>query len=284
MTTFRAPWQDPNLYPPARLKDGRMGVWHDGQVEPMTLAGIVLGVSQDLGGEKPSGPGISLVEMPGEDRVVDVVDLPEVQRAMAHHLDDSLSRDIQQQGWIAWLLGPLILAGTLAGLNIGYFSIQVITSGQTWWESLQDRRSLRTSPGEYFAALSAKRRFDYWVSRSKWHAQWRTWSLGAVFLLVFLAEVVSGLEPAVDRAALVKSEVWAGQVWRLLTAALMHGSFMHLAMNGFAWISLGVLLERVVRPSLLFPLFLLSALGGNVASLIFLPLQPSLGASGGIMG
>jgi membrane associated rhomboid family serine protease len=283
---YQSPWQQPNLYPPARLKDGRLGVWHEGQVEAMTLEGILAGVLQDLGekdGKHATRP-IGWVEVPGQDRVVDVIELPEVQALMRDHLDGKLSQAVKQQGWITWIAGPLILGAAVAGLNLGYLSIQVISSGQAWWEALHDRRSLRKDPDLFFAHLSAKRRFEYWVSRVRWYVHWRTWFMTALFTSVFLMQLWAGMDTSVSSAALVKPEVWNGQVWRLLSASLMHGSIMHILMNGFAWLSLAVLIERAVQPTLLVPVFLLSALGGNVASLFLAPTQSSLGASGGILG
>jgi rhomboid protease GluP len=86
-------------------------------------------------------------------------------------------------------------------------------------------------------------------------------------------------------AGLFKSAFLEGQYWRLLTSATVHGGIIHLAFNAYALYVLGRLIETLSNRSHLAIVFLLSAIGGGLMSLAFMPGDiPSVGASGGIIG
>ena len=79
--------------------------------------------------------------------------------------------------------------------------------------------------------------------------------------------------------------VLTGQLWRLLTVTLVHGSSIHLAFNMAAlwWLGISEGGEaRLGRLAFLFT-YLVSAVGASLASLAFTN-QPAVGASGAIMG
>ncbi len=76
----------------------------------------------------------------------------------------------------------------------------------------------------------------------------------------------------------------AGQYWRILTGASLHGGLIHLAFNCYALYVLGKLVETLSNRAHLAIVFLLAAIGGGILSLVFLPDTPSVGASGGIIG
>jgi membrane associated rhomboid family serine protease len=76
-----------------------------------------------------------------------------------------------------------------------------------------------------------------------------------------------------------------GEWWRLLTAAFLHGSFLHIAFNMYVLFALGPTLERILGHGRYLTLYVLSALGGGVASYVFSDLRTvSVGASGAIFG
>jgi membrane associated rhomboid family serine protease len=79
--------------------------------------------------------------------------------------------------------------------------------------------------------------------------------------------------------------VASGEVWRLLTAAFLHGSVLHLLLNMYAVYLFGPPLEQAFGRVRFVVLYLVSALGGSAASYAFSPpLTPSLGASGAVFG
>ncbi len=76
-----------------------------------------------------------------------------------------------------------------------------------------------------------------------------------------------------------------GEWWRLLTSTLLHGSILHLLFNMYALYWLGPQLERSLGHVRFAALYILSALGGSVASYWFSDLRTvSVGASGAIFG
>jgi membrane associated rhomboid family serine protease len=79
--------------------------------------------------------------------------------------------------------------------------------------------------------------------------------------------------------------VASGELWRLLTAAFLHGGVLHLLLNMYAVYLFGPQLESAFGRARFLVLYLVSALGGSAASYTFSsPLTPSLGASGAVFG
>ena len=105
------------------------------------------------------------------------------------------------------------------------------------------------------------------------------------YSVVFLVQMVSGLDRSIVLAGDDKNAVIGGhEVWRMLTGATLHGSIIHYAMNTFAFYSFGRTFEMLTARSHLPIVFLLSAIGGAVLSLVVNPHGISVGASGGIIG
>ncbi len=79
----------------------------------------------------------------------------------------------------------------------------------------------------------------------------------------------------------VRDQQW----YRLATAGLLHGGWMHLLFNGYAFYFAGTTLEPLLGRSWLFLLFWIGVVGGSAAGLALnSPNVISVGASGGIMG
>lgn len=116
---------------------------------------------------------------------------------------------------------------------------------------------------------------------------WATRVLAGVIVANYALGASHGapdLTPAVVRmGALVPDRVWDGEVWRLLSAAFLHGSLVHLAANTYVLWQLGTSLERLVGTARFLALYGLAAVGGSLLSLGFLD-GLSVGASGAIWG
>jgi rhomboid protease GluP len=84
--------------------------------------------------------------------------------------------------------------------------------------------------------------------------------------------------------ARINDFIKAGQVWRFLTPALLHGSILHIFFNMYALYSLGTNLERYFGRSRFLVLYILCAFTGNVASFLFTRGSYSVGASTAIFG
>lgn len=84
--------------------------------------------------------------------------------------------------------------------------------------------------------------------------------------------------------ARINEAILAGQIWRLLTPALLHGSLPHIAFNMYALLSFGAGLERHFGHGRFLLLYILGAFAGNVASFLFTGGSYSVGASTAIFG
>jgi membrane associated rhomboid family serine protease len=71
--------------------------------------------------------------------------------------------------------------------------------------------------------------------------------------------------------ARINEAILAGELWRFLTPALLHGSLPHIAFNMYALLSFGTSLERHFGHGRFFLLYVLGAFTGNVASFLFSP-------------
>ena len=113
-----------------------------------------------------------------------------------------------------------------------------------------------------------------------------TYTLIGVNAAIFLLQWVVGINAvAGDWGMWPVGVAVGGEWWRLLTAAFLHGSFLHIAFNMYVLFAIGPTLERILGHGRYLTLYVLSALGGGVASYAFSDIRTvSVGASGAIFG
>jgi len=113
-----------------------------------------------------------------------------------------------------------------------------------------------------------------------------TWTLIGVTVAVFLWQFAAGVgQVAEDFGMWPFGIALYGEWWRLLTAAFLHGSWLHIAFNMYVLFLFGPVLERVLGHVRFTMLYVVAALGGSVASYVFSdPRTVSVGASGAIFG
>jgi hypothetical protein len=84
---------------------------------------------------------------------------------------------------------------------------------------------------------------------------------------------------------MIPEAIAQGQWWRLLTSTVLHSGILHLLFNMYALYWLGPQLESMLGQMRFTALYVLSALGGSIASYWFSDLNTvSVGASGAIFG
>lgn len=106
----------------------------------------------------------------------------------------------------------------------------------------------------------------------------------AIFYVLQLAsESTLGTDVLVIYGARINEAILAGELWRFLTPALLHGSLPHIGFNMYALLSFGTGLERHFGHGRFLLLYLLGAFAGNVASFLFSS-GYSVGASTAIFG
>lgn len=115
-----------------------------------------------------------------------------------------------------------------------------------------------------------------------------TYILIGLTIGVFLLQMLSqSLFQGVDYPALIglkaNKAILAGDIWRLFTPILLHGSILHIAFNMYALYVLGPGLEFHYGHARFLALYLLAGFAGNVASFLLSDVY-SLGASTAIFG
>lgn len=117
-----------------------------------------------------------------------------------------------------------------------------------------------------------------------------TYAIIGVTALVYVVTLIPGFGTTVQNALLflapaIYPELFGRfEPWRILTAALVHGSFWHLGLNMLALWMIGRSLEPLLGRARFLTLYLLSAAGGSVAVALLSFLTPVVGASGAIFG
>lgn len=75
-----------------------------------------------------------------------------------------------------------------------------------------------------------------------------------------------------------------GEVWRLITCAFLHGSFIHIACNMYMLYIIGPEIEKIYGKVGYIIIYLVSCVSSSTLSMIINPQSISVGASGGIFG
>lgn len=106
----------------------------------------------------------------------------------------------------------------------------------------------------------------------------------ALFLLRYVWSDAGETEHLLRMGANHGPRVRAGEVWRLLASAFLHGDIVHLIANTIALWSFGTVLEALLGPRRYLVLYGASALAGSIASAFFTAPRLSVGASGAVWG
>ena len=103
------------------------------------------------------------------------------------------------------------------------------------------------------------------------------------YILQIIAPFIFGFDLVTALLAKDNELIRNGQLWRLLTPALVHGSITHIGFNMYALFSLGSNLENFYGRGRFLLLYVLGAFAGNVLSFLFTS-SPAVGASTAIFG
>jgi rhomboid protease GluP len=110
-------------------------------------------------------------------------------------------------------------------------------------------------------------------------------------IVIFILMVLSGVNiisangsELLQWGANRRAEILNGEWWRLLTSMFLHGSIMHLFLNICGLVISAMFIEPIFGRIKFLILYLLSGLGGSVASILWNTGSISVGASGAIFG
>ncbi|MGL5352275.1 MAG: rhomboid family intramembrane serine protease [Clostridium sp.] len=118
-----------------------------------------------------------------------------------------------------------------------------------------------------------------------------TYILIALNIVIYLISVIMAkniididIYTLVNMGAKVNILINDGQVWRLITAAFLHGGLVHIGFNMMALNAIGPQVEKIYGWKKYLVIYISSALGGTLLSYLLSPESVSVGASGAIFG
>lgn len=115
-----------------------------------------------------------------------------------------------------------------------------------------------------------------------------TISLIVITVLVYVAMTLAGgsqnTQVLIDFGAKYNPLIFAGQWWRLITPIFLHMGFEHILFNMVTLYFIGFQIEAIFGHWRYLVIFLISGIGGNLASFAFNPNSISAGASTAIFG
>lgn len=118
-------------------------------------------------------------------------------------------------------------------------------------------------------------------------APYVTYAIMAITVIVYVLQLASssvlGTDILILYGARINEAILAGELWRFLTPALLHGSIPHILFNMYALFIFGSGLERHFGHGRFFLLYVLGAFTGNVFSFLF-SAGYSVGASTAVFG
>jgi membrane associated rhomboid family serine protease len=146
--------------------------------------------------------------------------------------------------------------------------------------------------------FAARRQFNRARGAYATHVPFVTYTIIAICVVLFVIDAVLtqgetlggfsffGGEPGpLGSANAINGEFVAlGEWWRIFTSAFFHLGPIHLAFNMFVLYQYGSLVERMYGPIEYSAIYLLCAAGGSVLTILVVPVQSAVGASGAIFG
>ena len=117
--------------------------------------------------------------------------------------------------------------------------------------------------------------------------------LGITIAISLAAALAADREGIYEALELDKVKIAAGELWRLVTVTLLHGSpepdafaftLLHLGLNMYALYLVGPVVERLYGPTRLVAFYLVAAIGGSLATFAWGDARLGTGASGAIFG
>ncbi|MBU3109100.1 rhomboid family intramembrane serine protease [Clostridium gasigenes] len=118
-----------------------------------------------------------------------------------------------------------------------------------------------------------------------------TYILISLNILIYLVSVIKArnlfeidIYTLANMGAKVNVLINDGQVWRLITAAFLHGGLVHIGFNMMALNVIGPQVEKIYGWKKYLIIYFLSALGGSLLSYMLSPQSISVGASGAVFG
>jgi rhomboid protease GluP len=104
----------------------------------------------------------------------------------------------------------------------------------------------------------------------------------ATAAIIVAASVAAWLWPGLHEVLEKRNvEILSGQLWRLVTVALVHANLVHLFFNVSIFLDVAGMVERLAGAARMVAVFWVGTAVATLASVVVFP-QPAVGASGGV--
>jgi membrane associated rhomboid family serine protease len=284
-----APWDSPELFPP-KPEQGEYGWRSRGRSQACATREELIERCRSSKGEP-----VDLVWTPEAPRLVPPAEVPWLLEPLRHRARGDIRHNVRIDAamlaiFVAYLYYTLwwLKLPSVPPLYLAMFLLfAIVPAAQDIWALSRLRKSFG-----FLAEQAATLRYGVWLGGRRIVASYLVaGALVAVWAAQFVVDAygpprtqTAVLAPSIASAGLVKPAVHQGEWWRLLTAELLHGHWLHLALNVLSLLAVGRLLEVHASPVYVATVFLISAFTASLASLFLAPGVTSVGASGGIMG
>ena len=148
-------------------------------------------------------------------------------------------------------------------------------------DSLYELFAIRKVNDSNYQKECSQLKFDFWIHQETVIS---IFIFTGTLILITIIQLIYGLGDSIESIGLVKTKVFEGEYWRLLTSILAHGGIFHIFFNATATFIIGKMVIRITGFSNFTIVFLFSGILGSIFSLYLILDQTSVGASGGIMG
>jgi len=207
-------------------------------------------------------------------------------------LDRTSLEDFRQK---TLMFGGLAIAGLVVWLSaLSSVPAKVVLPllGGLAWEAIKNARHwhewLEQHPGHARVHPDRVREIEQETVRVMADAvkarAWFTRGIVVAIAIPSFLQLFAGLEHSVAVASVDPVAIRNGDWWRLLGGTYLHGSLYHFIGNTSALLLYGAILESKGSHLRVPLVYLLSCLGGSLASVLLPPDVPSIGASGGVVG
>jgi membrane associated rhomboid family serine protease len=282
-----APWDSSDLFPP-KPEQGEYGWRFRGRSQACTRDELIERC-------RSSNGEVDLVWTPETPRLVPPAEVPWLLEPLRRRARGDLRHNLRIDAgmlaiFVAYLYYTLwwLRLPSIPPLYLAMFLVfAIVPAAQDIWALARLRKSFG-----YLAEQAAALRYGVWLGGRRIVA---SYLVAGALVAVWAAQVAvdaygpprtqtAELAPSIAAAGLVKPAVHQGEWWRLLTAELLHGHWLHIGLNVLSLLAVGRLLEVHASPVYVSTVFLISAFTASLASLYLSPGVISVGASGGIMG
>ncbi len=223
---------------------------------------------------------ITFVSRAGDETYQPAVSLSEEKK----NLKEALKSDRKSMGMSVLMLAAYFYLAFGVEDDMGFGQLRIVLllfSLPPFARTIQKLIQLKNLERGNEHTLLENVQFHYWLNQGSFQI---VWLLPVILAICFVGQLIAGYEDAIALFGLVKPIEDGSSLYRLISAAFIHGSIMHVFFNASFLLSISSTFLKMASYGRLMLTFLVTAVIGSLFSLLLYPETTSVGASGGILG